>query len=357
MDCEKVRDRFSSLWEGGLSPSEEKVFRDHLSSCPTCQKEFKQFEKTMRWLHSAGDAEVPEGFLPELHKKLERKKKAVPGQKLGGRWLHFPLSFKLPIQAGAMVAVVFLVLYLTKMIPTEGIRVKETKPTPSPLSVQERPDGVLSSKEAKREPRALEVPPETPRRREGEQLEAAVPREAQLEKAPVPQMKAEAKKREAPPRSAEVVGHQAVDSKEAARVSVPLPEPAKIERKLAVPEKSRVASKPPQEIILRISDRGKVIPLLHELVKQFGGEVVTQKGDMFLAAVPTSSFRKFEKELAGISSSFKTDPLVAKEHAQGSLRLEERAKGEEGDEKSKGPAGLAADAESQTIVRILLVED
>jgi hypothetical protein len=354
MDCEKVRDRFSSFWEKELSPSEEKVFKEHLSSCPKCQREFEQFEKTMQWLHSAGEVEVPEGFLPELHKELQERKRAVPEKKLEGKWFHFPVSFKLPIQAGAMVVVVFLVLYLTKTIPMQGARLKEPKQTTSSLSVQERPGGALTRSAA---PSPLETPPEAPRPKDVEQAKAPVPGEGQLEEAPAPRIKAEVKKREAPARSTEMLGVQAVDSKEAARASVPSPEPAKIERELAVPEKSRMASKPPQEIILRVSDRKKVISLLHELVKQFGGEVVTTQEDMFLASVPTGSFREFEKELAGISSSFKTDPLIAKKDAKGSLRLEEGAKREEGDKENKGSARRAADTESRTIVRILLVEE
>jgi hypothetical protein len=126
---------------------------------------------------------------------------------------------------------------------------------------------------------------------------------------------------------------------------------------LASQEKSLIASKPPQEIILRISDRKKVIPLLHDLIKQFGGELVTAQGDMFLASLPTGSFLEFKKELAGISSSSKADLLVAKKEATGSSSFEEGAKRKERDEKGKGPAKLAADAESRTIVRILLVEE
>ncbi len=354
MDCEKVRDRFSSSWEKELSPSEEKVFKEHLSSCPKCRREFEQFAKTMGWLHSAGEVEVPEGFLPELHKELEERKRAVPEKKLGGKWFHFPVSFKLPIQAGAMVVVVFLVLYLTKTIPMQRARLEEPKQTSSSLSMQEKPGGALTRSAA---PSRLETPPEAPHPKDVEQAKAPVPGEGQLEEAPVPRIKGEVKKREAPARSTEMLGYQAVDSKEAAGASVPSPEPAKIERELAVPEKSRMASKPPQEIILRISDRKKVIPLLHELVKQFGGEVVTTKEEMFLASVPTGSFREFEKELAGISSSSKTDPLIAKKHAKGSLRLEEGVKKEEGDKANQGPARHAADTESRMMVRILLIEE
>jgi len=354
MDCEKVRDRFSSWWEKELSPSEEKVFKEHLSSCPKCKREFEQFEKTMRWLHSAGEVEVPEGFLPELHRELQERKRAVPEEKLGGKWFHFPVSYKLPIQAGAMVVVVFLVFYLTKTIPMEGARLKEPKQTSSSLSVQEKPGGALTRSAA---PSPLETPPEAPGPKGVEQAKAPVPGEGRLEEAPVPQIEAEVKKREAPARSTEMLGYQAVDSKEAARASVPSPGPAKIEGELAVSEKSRVASKPPQEIVLRISDRKKVISLVHELVKQFGGEVMTTKGDMVLASVPMGSFREFKKELAGFSSSGKADRLITKKHAKGSLRLQEGAKGEEGDEKSKESTSPAADMERRTIVRILLVEE
>ena len=94
MDCEKARDRFSSLWEKELAPFEEKMLGEHLSSCPECRREFEQFEKTMGWLHSAEEVEVPEGFLSELYKKREEKKGAIPFEKPRGKWLHFPLSFQ-----------------------------------------------------------------------------------------------------------------------------------------------------------------------------------------------------------------------------------------------------------------------
>ncbi len=357
MGCEKVRDRFSSLWEKELSPSEEKVFQEHLSSCPKCQREFEQFGKTMRWLHSAKEVEVPEGFLPELYQKIEEKKRAIPGEKSKGRWSHFPLSFKLPVQAVAMVAIVFLVLYLTKMMPMDGYRLKESKQASPPLAVEKKSEKILGQSEVERDRRELETPTDVPRPKDIEQAKASVPEEVRLEEASVPQVKAEAKKKEAPAGSMEDLGYQPLDSRKAARVSVPPPEPGKIERELAVQGKSLVASKPLQEIILRVSDRKQVISRLHELVKQFGGEVVATEGDVFLASLPTGSFLEFQKELEGFRSSAKADRLISEKHAAGSLRLEQRAKREEGEEKSKGPARLAADTESRTTLRILLVEE
>ncbi len=357
MDCEQVRDRFSSLWEKELTPFEEKIIREHLSSCSKCQGEFKQFEKTMQWLHSVGEVEVPEGFLRELNRKMEERKGAIRGEKSKGRWFHFPLSFKLPVQAVAMVAIVFLVLYLTKMMPIDGFRLKEPKQVSSPLSVEEKSEKGLGQSEVEIDQRESETPTETPRPKDVEQAEVPVPKEGKLEDASFPQVKAEAKKKEVPARSTEAIGSQTFASNEAARLKTPMPEPGKIGEGLVVKEKSVVILKPPQEIILRVSDREKVTFQVYELIKQFGGHMVTTEGDMFLASLPTGSFSEFEKELAGFGSSAKADPLMAKRHATGTLRFEKGMKREEVEEKTKGPAKLAADMEGRTIVRILLVQE
>jgi len=382
MNCEKARDRFSSLWEKELAPLEEKVLQEHLSSCPECRREFEQFEKTMGCLRSVGEAEVPEGFLSELYKKRNEKTGAIPLEKPGGKWFHFPLSFKLPAQAVAMVAVVFLVLYLTRMMPMEGGRLSETEQTSPALSLQEkkeqgltrsappatrtggegeerRPDSTLSepsrsfrqgsppeqSQGAGRgvegvtaeegERRAPGTSPGTPRARDSEQATPAVP---------------------APP-GAGVVAYQQAESKVTTREKTPPPEPGKTEKDLAATEKSLVASKPLPEIILKVSDRTKIIPRLRELVKQFGGEAVAVKGNVFIASLPAGSFPEFEKELAEFSIPAKADQLVAKKETAGRMRLEEEGKKKLADERSKGPAGLGADGGSRTIVRIFLVEE
>src|SRR5512136_1415102 len=120
MECEQVRDRFSSLLEGELNPSEEKAVREHLASCSECQRDFEKFEKTIRWLHSIEEAEVPDGFFSEIHKKMEDQKKIGPmAGKVRPGWFNTLVRLKLPVQAVAMVAIVFLVLYLTKMLPVE----------------------------------------------------------------------------------------------------------------------------------------------------------------------------------------------------------------------------------------------
>lgn len=139
MECEKARDRFSSLVEGELPPAEEKELRDHLSVCSECQRDFLRFEKTIDWLHSVEEVEVPRGFLAEIHEKLEERKQGGALAKKTG-WGFFPHSprVKLPIQAVAMVAVLFLVIYVTKMIPVETSHKKATPYPESSLSEEKK---------------------------------------------------------------------------------------------------------------------------------------------------------------------------------------------------------------------------
>jgi len=356
MDCEKVRDRFSSLWEKELTPVEKKTVKEHLSSCPACQREFEQFEKTMRWLQSVGEVEVPDEFLPELLKRMEERKKIPLDKKATGRWYSFPLSLKLPAQAVAMVAIVFVVLYITRMMPTGEYRPKKPEETSSPLSLEKKPAPVLGQKEGERERVALKTSPEAPRSTDIEQAKTAVPGEEKSETY-TPQVKAEAKKAEVPSSKTEIIREQTFDLKETAGVKVPSSEPEKVEKRLPAQGKLAMASKPHQEIVLRISDREKAISQLHKLVRQFGGEIVTAEGDGYLASLPTGSFSEFEKELAELSASTRADKVLTRKPVTVDLMAEQGVKKEKIDEKGKEPAKLATGEESRMIVRILLVQE
>ena len=365
MTCEKVRDRFSSLWEKELTSLEEKDIREHLSSCPECRREFEQFEKTMQWLHSVEELEVPDGFLPELHKKIEeRKTKATLGERPTGRWFKLPISVKLPVQAVAMVAIVFLVLYLSKMMPTGVYHLKESKQTSSLPSSEQKSEQALAHKEAGTERKVLERPAETPRLKDVDQVETSAPAKERPE-ASLPQMKAEAKKEEVSSPKSEIIAYKVLElkekEKEQEKTKIPSPElekagkgfAVKKEKSVVTLEKSVVTLKPSQEIVLRISDREKVVSRLHELIKQFGGEVVATEENMFVASLPTGSFSEFERELAGLSSSPKGDKLIQEKQAVGNLRAAPAAPGVRREEAPK----RAADAEGRTTVRILLIQE
>jgi hypothetical protein len=340
MDCERVRDRFSSLWEKELSPFDEKIIKEHLSSCPACQKEFEQFEKTMRWLHSVGDVEVPDGFLPGLYKKMEERGKIVSAEKSGKRGLSLAFPLKLPIQAVAMVAVIFFVLYLTKTMPMRVYHPKEIGQPPSPFSLEKKPEQASAQKEVKRERGTLKIAAGAPRSKDVEQVETAAPR-----------------REEAPFSSTEAARYQAFDLKEAGRGKTPSSEgKEKIEKGPSDQDKLAVASKPAQEIVVKTSDREKAISELYRLAKQFGGEIVTTEGDKFVASLPKGSFPQFEKELARLSPSVEADEAIMRKPVTGSARARQ-VKKEVVEGKAEEPATLATCEESRIIVRILLVQE
>jgi hypothetical protein len=303
MECEKVRDRFSSLLEGDLNPLEEEVVREHLASCSECQKDLERFEKTMRWLHSVGEVEVPDGFLSGIYKKMEDRKEGIPvREKVRPTWFHYPLSMKLPIQAMAMVAVVFIVFYLTKMMPVESPHPKGVDRAKVPHSEAKKMEVELISKEMKKEGVTEKPPLETPQ--------------------------------------------QTIPS-----------EPGKIKEGLIAKEKAYLAAKPPKEIVLRISDRDKVVSNLHELIKQFGGEIISAEGNILLASLPIESFSDFERGLIGLNSSLKADKMIPQKETAESLSVSPGVKRREFEEKDKEPAFTTIKREDRINIRILLLQE
>lgn len=302
MECEKVQDRFSSLLENELDPSEEKIIREHLSSCSKCQKDYEQFDKTIHWLNSVGEIDVPEGFLSGIYKKMEDRKRApLVSEKIRLGWFQFPASFKIPIQAMAMVTLVFLVFYITKMMPVETPRLKDAGQTLPPILEEKRMESTLQ-----------ESPPQT----------------VEQSKTPTP----------SPPFSPP----QEPETKEKvlmARRSLPLP------------------AKPPREIIVRVSDREKILFKLHELVVQYGGEIVKSEGNLLFTSLPVATFSEFEKELMRLDSAQKEerssstkDAVESLSATAGEMRQELKGKGE-------GSVRSETDQESRIGIQILLLQE
>jgi anti-sigma factor RsiW len=321
MECEKVRDRFSSLLENELDPLEEKIIREHLASCSECQEDLQQFTKTMQWVHSVKEVEVPDGFLSEIYKKMEEGKRKAPLiEETRWQWFRHPFPLKLPVQAVAMVAIVFLVLYLTKMMPVETSRVKEAEhkkpsisaPLPSEKQMGQLPAQIKTEKDR--------VVVQTP-------LKPSPPKQIEKAKTPVSE-------------------------------TTPAPsETAAKEAGLAKGEQASLAAKPPQEILLRISDREKTLNQLYELLQQFGGKIITTEGNIFLASLPKATFSEFEKELLGLGSPEKTDKMMVKKNGMERLDVPEGAKQRALEMKGKAAAAPETERQDYLLVRILLVEE
>jgi hypothetical protein len=306
MDCEKIREKFSSFIERDLSPSDEKKIKEHLTSCPECQNDFETFKKTMNWLRSVDEMETPEGFLTGLYQKMKDRKRMKTGQ----GWAQWLSRINLPAQAIAMVAIVFVVLYVTKVIPTETPDSKRVdKPLVSSVPSGKKTHEAITTKEVG-EKRSVEQ------------------KGAEPEETSVAELK--------PPQLEEKRADRMMLAKES-------PFPAS-------------DSPPVQEIVLRTSNPGESFDELQAMVKQFGGEIVKENENVLLVSLPTGSLPKFKRELQERSFSKKVEVAAPLRETPRVLKLSPKPKEEvEGKEKETGRA--AADQTDRMTVRILLIKE
>ena len=322
MDCEKVRDRFSSLLEGELKPPEEEKVREHLGSCQDCQKEWEQFNRMIHWLHTVEEEDVPEGFLSEIQKKREERKGKE--RTVGNRFFH---SMKIPIQAVAMVMIVFLALYLTKMPPFEMLQERAVEKSEVSFSEREKKESVLKEEEGQK---ATSPPPALYRKDYLSEAKPSATDEREGAKDEIAQkMKEEDKKLPAPPFKEEMATAEPLRPKEMAKAEAPPLEEKRRESERVGKGMMSLAKKPAREITLKISDREKAISRLQELAKQLGGEVVREDGDVFLTSLPVSSYAEFEKGLAQIGSSPVAPKATAPKEMKDDLSLAAGAKSKE----------------------------
>jgi hypothetical protein len=286
MDCNEVKDLFSTLVEKELSFLEEEEVRRHIEACSGCRQEYGSFEKMMKWLHSVEEVEVPEGFLSGILQKKEERK---------GRILRHS-KWKLPIQASAMVASLFLVIYLTRIVEVETPRMKE--------------------REAK----------------------APATQEGAKEKPPAPKLvgKAESTRRSSPKTESPSVEQPRLRTEE--REALPSLSGKKEPEDKSV-KAAAVAPKPPLEIILKVSDRGKTFSQLKELIAQYGGETLKAEENALVASLPFHSFPEFEREVMGLSSPGEADKRMPSQVFK---------------EKAREPAPSSYSEEEPLTVRILL---
>jgi hypothetical protein len=414
LKCEEVRDRFSALWENELTPSERTEVKGHLDRCAECREEFARFEKTLRLLHSVEEKEVPESFLVGIYEKLEeRKRKDLPAERTFWRWPNLPLRLKLPMQALAMVAIVFMALYLTKMTPGDLTRMKEvteSKPslqeekkaygeirTPASekkssdqLSLQRRADkiekgefpGRLKEKAKpgmrEREPTSVANEPAAGASGITSQAPsnmAAAPATPKTEAERSSQSLAGKPEKTAETREALKQPEEKVSGdKPDLRSKFMTPSPARRSREAEAPlslsaktNKAEGASivhettgpgpKSSPELVLKISDRKEVLSRLQELMKEWGGEIRSVRGNRLLISFPGFHLSEFQKELGKMGSIAKAqervDTTETPEKAVGGLGK----KGKDSEEKDKESSWLEDSREGRILIRLVLEEE
>ncbi len=312
MECERIRERFSSFLEGESDPSEEREIRDHISSCLPCSRDLEQLRKTLHWLHDLDEVDVPGDFLPETRKKMEIRKQ-VPHP--GAKWYVLPTSFKLSLQAAAMVAVVFLAVYVTRMTQQKEIPPGRDLPRESRV-----PSG---------ETRAW-VPPKT---EEG--------KDVLVQRAPEPAVKTP-------------IGRH--ETKERSPTENPVLEDLDKEVKPA-----RKLLKKQEEITLTFAGRDRAVSLLDQLARRFNGEIVAEEGDVLLVSLPETGFEGFMAGLKEGASRFRKDEIWSEGKVAGGLSASPGASPGPGGklvrEKVEGMGEPAPGKGDRLVIRIRLVHE
>lgn len=305
MDCEKIRDQFSLLLEGELKPPEEERVQEHLASCPACEKEWNEFERLIDWLHSAGEEEVPDGLLSEIRERLDERKEKAKRERV-----PFLRSMKIPLQAMAMVTILFIAFYLTRMPPFEALQKRET----------EKPGTVFFEIEKKEVEKTVSPAP------------SVAERKVTLE----------------PPRATERPKGKAV-----------LPHPEKLEGEGGKMGEimTSLAKQSALEMTLKITNREIAMERLRELVKGLGGEVALEEENVLLTSLPASSFRDFEKGVIRIGSSFEDQGVAARAEKKDAFRYAPGAKMRAGEKKEETPSSPVGAREDRVLIRIRLTHE
>jgi|GEM_PF-407885 len=351
MGCEKVHGQFSALLEGNLDPFEEERVRKHLETCPDCQRDWERFSQMVRWLHSVEEQEVPEGFLSEVEKRVEERR-------MKRRWMGPGLfrSMKIPVQAAAMVFIVLLALYLTKMIPFETIQkmpVEKRELSSSKVVKGKEPSSGV--KEAKKD---ISLPASTPMAQyQRDYISEAKPSvqgeiKSDKEVSHAPSREKD-EKAPSPPLETEAARVEALLPKETGKAEVLPPEEKRVGERGAK-SKAYLIPEPQREITLKISERESALTQLKKLLKQFGGEVVKEEENSILASLPRLAYPEFEKELTKMSLPPHPSLMVKQREVIKERSLAEGTKKREPEVRREEAGRFRMDREETMAIRIYL---
>jgi len=134
MTCDETRELLSELLDEALDAGERARVEAHLMGCADCRRELDGLRATTGLLARVERARAPVGFVDRVMTQV----RPVPWYRRLGRALFFPLSIKLPLEAGAMVMVAFLGVYLLQTTPElkEAARRDSPAPTSSPPAIE-----------------------------------------------------------------------------------------------------------------------------------------------------------------------------------------------------------------------------
>lgn len=90
MNCKETQEKISCSLDKELNKWEQEELQDHLSDCPSCQKEYEEMKALIELLQEVPFAELPDNYHEELMEKLsDRKKIPFPIEKKRILWKKY----------------------------------------------------------------------------------------------------------------------------------------------------------------------------------------------------------------------------------------------------------------------------
>src|SRR5262245_7278423 len=127
MSCDETRELLSAWLDEALDARERAAVDAHVHGCAECRRELERLRATVSLLARVEPARAPAGFVD----KVVAKAHPTPWYVRLGRVVFLPLSIKLPIEAGAMVVVALLGVYLLQTTPELKDAARQDAPAPA----------------------------------------------------------------------------------------------------------------------------------------------------------------------------------------------------------------------------------
>jgi hypothetical protein len=318
MTCHETREHLSAWLDEALDTSERAQVDAHLAGCADCRRELEALRSTISLLARVGPARAPAGFVDKVMSGCH----PTPWHLRLGRLIFLPLSVKLPVEAGAVIVIALLGVYLLQSTPE--LRDATRRDSPAPVFRPEPPAPVPSpAPPAPASPPLPEgaarlekaMPPATRNQRES----ASVNRPAE-QPPPMPEKRRETEQVAAP--------LALPSAPEQATAAAPLPRAAApsgagsreggADRPgadkgalVAPPAASSVMSGKQQAVplivgTLTVRDKGEAERALADLISRSGAQEVGRRQDgtatVVDVAVPPAAYAAFTKDLAALGS-------------------------------------------------------
>lgn len=321
MTCPETRELLSALLDEALDVREREQVEAHLTGCPDCRRELEGLRSTVSLLSRVERVRAPGGFVDKIMGEVY----PVPWYRRLGPLVFLPLSIKLPLEAGAMVVIAILGVYLLQSTPEMKDAARPDAPvvasrpaappaappaplpptTPRPPSrkgeakIESRgspaPDGQRERANVVPPPDQAQAPSEMRQELRKEAAPQAAPPAAEPEKPDAPAA------RSAAPRaldSRERRADRAEEDKKSAPSFAPAPP--------SVMSAKRQAAAPMVSGVLTVKDRSQAERALTDLIARTGARETgrRQEGTATIVdlVVPQADYADFTRELGRLGS-------------------------------------------------------